>query len=92
MVGEAMACGLPVVCLRLGGPGLLVDETCGRTIAAIRPEQAVEDLAAAMLELAEDAPLCRRLGAAASHRAKATMSWDLCARRLLAICGEVGTE
>lgn len=29
VVPEAMSYGLPVVCLNLGGPGVMVDETCG---------------------------------------------------------------
>ena len=32
VVLEALAYGLPVVCLDLGGPGIIVDELCGRAI------------------------------------------------------------
>ncbi|MBQ0799824.1 MAG: glycosyltransferase family 4 protein [Porticoccaceae bacterium] len=32
VVLEAMGNGLPVICLSLGGPGVIVDETCGYTI------------------------------------------------------------
>jgi glycosyltransferase involved in cell wall biosynthesis len=32
VVLEAMSYGLPVVCLNLGGPGVMVNDTCGRVI------------------------------------------------------------
>lgn len=52
---EAMAAGLPVICLNLGGPGLFVDATCGWVIEASDPEQTVGDLAAA-LQAFSDSP------------------------------------
>jgi len=36
VVLEAMAHGLPVVCLQLGGPGIIVDGTCGEVIEVNR--------------------------------------------------------
>jgi glycosyltransferase involved in cell wall biosynthesis len=35
VVLEALAHGVPVLCTDLGGPGLIVDETCGRTVATL---------------------------------------------------------
>jgi glycosyltransferase involved in cell wall biosynthesis len=35
VVLEAWGNGLPVVCLALGGPGMLVDETCGRVVSVV---------------------------------------------------------
>lgn len=32
VVLEALQCGLPVVCFKLGGPGVVVDDSCGRVI------------------------------------------------------------
>src|SRR5690606_20899306 len=29
---EAMSHGLPIVCLKIGGPGVIVDEACGRVV------------------------------------------------------------
>jgi glycosyltransferase involved in cell wall biosynthesis len=34
VVLEALQCGLPVVCFNLGGPGVVVDETCGQAVVA----------------------------------------------------------
>ncbi|MDD5363776.1 MAG: glycosyltransferase family 4 protein [Gallionellaceae bacterium] len=54
---EAMSRGLPVVCLNLGGPGMLVDETCGiRVEVAGRTRCEVEKALAAALERILAAP------------------------------------
>ena len=76
VVLEAMAGGLPVICLDLGGPSQMVDAGCGRVVAtAGRDEgQIVAALAAAAEELAGDASLAGRLRAGARLRA-AQFAW-----------------
>ena len=69
---EAMANGLPVVCLDLGGPGVMVDEACGRVIqtrgrSAADVSQALGD---ALLELATDHSIRARLSVGAVRRAR----------------------
>jgi glycosyltransferase involved in cell wall biosynthesis len=73
---EAMAAGRPVVCLDLGGPALLVSEETGIKTPARSPEQAVEDLAAALERLASDRRLCARMGAAGRQRVAARFTWE----------------
>lgn len=73
---EALASGTPVVCLRLGGPALQVDETVGIPVDADDPESTVRGLSLAMRRLAEDDALRQRLGAAALARASADFSWQ----------------
>lgn len=53
---EAMACGLPVVSLNLGGPGQLVDASCGQLVAVegLDADAVVSKLADALQELALD--------------------------------------
>lgn len=53
---EAMANALPVVCLDLGGPGEIVDDTCGRAIETTGKNEAgvVSELARAMIDLAKN--------------------------------------
>ena len=53
VVLEAMAEGLPVLCTDLGGPGVIVNATCGRAIrtAGRTPEQLGDDLANAIQEI-----------------------------------------
>ena len=69
---EALAEGLPVVCFDLGGPGAIVDPTCGRVVAtAGRSEAAcVAGLADAIEELTRSPALCHELGLGARARAR----------------------
>jgi glycosyltransferase involved in cell wall biosynthesis len=73
---EAMAAGLPVVCLDLGGPALQVTEETGIKVPAIAPEQAERDLADAIYKLARDLELRARLGVAARKRVEEHFNWD----------------
>lgn len=73
---EAMAAGRPVICLDLGGPALQVTEETGFKIPADSREQAVEEMAQAMLRLAKDPDLRRRMGEAARRRVREAFSWE----------------
>ena len=73
---EAMAAGRPVVCLDLGGPGVQVTDQTGIKILASTPQQAVADLAKAMVRLAEDPMLRFRLGEAGRARVQKYFDWD----------------
>lgn len=78
---EAMAAGRPVVCLDLGGPGVLVTSAAGFKIQPVDPEQAIAQMAAAMVKLAEDEDLRSRLGAAGRVVVREHYNWD---RKILA--------
>lgn len=72
---EAMAAGLPVICLDLGGPALLVDSETGIKVPANNPEQAISDIAQAMTLLAQNPLLAHQLGQTGQKRAKELYSW-----------------
>lgn len=73
---EAMAAGRPVICLDLGGPGLIVSPDTGVKVPALTAEQSVAKLAEAMARLARDPDLRRRLGTGARRRVRRTFRWD----------------
>lgn len=72
-LGEALAAGLPAVTLDLGGPGLVVDASCGIAIAARGRGRAevTADLAGALLALAQDPARRFALAQGALARARA---------------------
>jgi glycosyltransferase involved in cell wall biosynthesis len=73
---EAMAAGLPIVCIDLGGPALQVTETTGVKVTALSPKQTVEDLAKAILLLAQDPDLRARMGEAGRRRVRERYVWQ----------------
>jgi len=77
VVLEALAKGLPVICLDLGGPGQIVDESCGRVILTTNKseEDIVQDIFNAIIELQRNPDLLRQLSKGAIQRA-AEFTWD----------------
>jgi glycosyltransferase involved in cell wall biosynthesis len=76
VVFEAMGYALPVVVSDLGGPGNVVDETCGFRIHPRDPVQFARDLAAALETIIADGELRRTLGAAARRRVAEIGLWE----------------
>lgn len=72
---EAMAVGLPVLCVDRGGPGYQVTEATGFKVEADSPDQVVADLAAAMRRLHADGDLLHRMGWAGRARVRADFLW-----------------
>ncbi len=80
---EALGMGVPVVCLKLGGPGVIVDDSCG---AAVETEDKSEDditsdLAASLRKFATDADEMMRCSSGALVRAR-LFKW----RRMIETC------
>ena len=72
---EAMAAGVPVICLNLGGPGTQVSPDVGRSIEAVDSPSTVDSIAASMREMAEDSVLRQTLGIRARQRVREVYSW-----------------
>lgn len=68
VVLEAMAAGIPVVCLDYGGPGEMVTDECGIKVKPVNPEQTVKELADALLKLANDPELRKKMGEAGREK------------------------
>jgi glycosyltransferase involved in cell wall biosynthesis len=79
---EAMAAGLPVICLALGGPGVSVTEECGVLIQPTTPGRVVDEMASALLRLATDRDLRRKMGTAAERRVLEAYTWEVKARTI----------
>jgi glycosyltransferase involved in cell wall biosynthesis len=79
---EALAMGVPVVCLDHCGFAEVVDESCGIRVPVTTPQQSTEGLARAILELAEDENRRRRLAEGALRRAR-NFSWE---SKVAALC------
>lgn len=90
VVLEALAAGLPVVCLDLGGPGTIATSNCGLIIPAHQaaPEEIVRGLADAMVRMVGDTQLRARLSAHAAHRAR-ELTWDRAVEKLYGMVDSV---
>ncbi|MGB4812488.1 MAG: glycosyltransferase family 4 protein [Methylophilaceae bacterium] len=85
VVLEAFAHSLPVLCLNLGGPNVLVDDTCGRAINVqdLTQQNVVSKLSNAIVELASSPELIQKMREGAHTRALA-YSWDDAVNRVYA--------
>lgn len=72
---EAMGHGLPLVVCDRGGPGAVVDASCGITVPAVSPDQLAQDVAAAVGELVKDRDRRHALGAGARRRVEQVGLW-----------------
>lgn len=70
VVIESLSHGLPVICLDLGGPGVIVDQTCGRVITTdgLDEEAVIKALSNALVEIAENPELKKQLSEGALTR------------------------
>lgn len=76
VVLEAMAVGLPVIATNWGGPADYLDETCGILVTPKSRGQFIDDLAAAMIKLAQSPELRSEMGAAGRKKVEAQFDWE----------------
>ncbi|MEO0292890.1 MAG: glycosyltransferase family 4 protein [candidate division WOR-3 bacterium] len=88
VVVEAMAVGIPVVCLDLAGPGFHIKDEWGIKIEARNPEYVVEEMAKALEKLYLDPELRIQMGINARKRAEEYYLWDKLGGRLQKIYEE----
>ena len=70
VVLEAMAHGLPIVCIDLGGPKIIVDKSCGYKVPAkdLSEEQIVDQIYRALSKLAKSKKIRKKLSLGAINR------------------------
>lgn len=90
VVLEAMASGLPSIVADWGGPAEYIQDGSGIRVDVSSPERFIEDMAAAIVTLAEDPDLRRSAGSAARARVAAEYDWDVLVDRLLQLYAEIG--
>ena len=74
---EAMAIGLPVVCLDWAGMSITVDDTCAIRLAVTNPEQMPKDMADAIVRLIENPELRKLMGEAGRKRIREVFNWEV---------------
>lgn len=92
VVIEAMAKGMPVVCLDFGGPGEYVTDKCGIRVPLTKPEAVIQGLADALSRLASDPDLYQQLSAGALERVRENYLWDQVGDRLNSLYRKVYEE
>jgi glycosyltransferase involved in cell wall biosynthesis len=88
---EAMAWSLPLVVSDLGGPGNVVDDTCGIRVHPETPETYAADLARAVTFLVENPDERRKLGEGAWRRVQQVGLWESKVQQVGALFEELAT-
>jgi glycosyltransferase involved in cell wall biosynthesis len=89
VIFEALRHGLPVITTDRGGPGFVIDGSCGITVPAINSEQLAGDLADAISRIARDDSLRARLASGARARVARIGLWENKIRWLLDLYAEL---
>jgi glycosyltransferase involved in cell wall biosynthesis len=85
VVLEAMACAVPVIALRWGGPAEYIDASCGILIPPSDEASIIKGFSEAQRLLATDPALQSRLGSAGRQRVETHFDWNQKVERMLGI-------
>lgn len=89
---EALHWGLPVIIAGCGGPGYIIDDSCGIRIPVSDPETYPREIAEAVRRLAGEPGLRRQLGVGARNRISSFGTWEMTATRLVHLYREIVSE
>lgn len=73
---EAMAIGLPVICLNWSGMTVITDDASAIRLPVTNPEQMPKDMAQAIRKLIDHPELRHKMGVAARERIKNVFNWE----------------
>lgn len=83
VVTEAMSAGLAIVCADRGGPGYIVDDSCGLKVPADTPSQLVNDLNDAIYRMIDNPELIHSMKSASQQRVEKQFTWDVLTNQIL---------
>ena len=73
---EAMAIGLPVICLNWSGMEIITDDESAIRLPVTNPEQMPKDMAEAICKLIDNPELRRKMGETGRYRIKNVFNWE----------------
>lgn len=73
---EAMAVGLPIICLNWSGMAISTTDDCAIRLPVSSPEQMPQDLASAICRLIDNPYLRSKMGEAGRARIQTTFNWE----------------
>jgi glycosyltransferase involved in cell wall biosynthesis len=76
VIFEAMASGLPVVCLNYAGPGEIVDDSCAIRVPIGRRDEVIGNIAASLGTLLSSQALRESMGSASIRRLRDMFLWE----------------
>lgn len=86
---EALERGMPIITTNLGGPGYIIDDSCGINLEVTTREQFVRAIAEAILRLDANRNVLTTLSAGALARARVFGNWDEKAQALVSLYDEL---
>lgn len=86
---EAITCGLPIVCLKVNGPDMIVGDGCGIKVLPTNYEQVRDELAQGLLKLADDNSLRADYSQKALSYLNRTHTWDIAMTKIDLVYREV---
>lgn len=86
---EAITLELPIVCLKAGGPDILVCDDCGFKVDIRNPRQVIEDFSDALIKLAENPDLRFQMAQRAKAHLLGSYTWEEMGHRMNRIYEEV---
>jgi glycosyltransferase involved in cell wall biosynthesis len=84
---EAMACGLPIICIAHQGIADITDESCALRVVPSDIQKTVSDLTTEIQKLIHSPSMSREMGTAARRRALQKFTWEAKLPQMLAIYG-----
>jgi glycosyltransferase involved in cell wall biosynthesis len=81
--------GLPVACLKISGPDMIVADGCGIKVEPTNPKEVIENLSRGLYELSTSPELRTELSSKAKNALLEDLTWQKMMKRIEGIYEEV---